>query len=754
MGKAYRHGVTTLPSTPDRGAPPVVKTRTDFKIMAVRNIASIGSVGLRCWPIALVLATLLSSIAILAAAVQSPKRSLVPESRWDNADGFFHFYPNRLNSFLSNGLIDKRAELFLNVRPPEYQTITGRVESYPFRPADHMVIPLLGLTYNSERAAGRKFNPGGASIVLKCLVNGRVFNVLDSPSQDWFERSVSLPIGWCPGDAKLVAEVFDDGIYLGIGTPFAVSAAYAWVAGKLSVFISFGIASSFFFSLFIPLLLVTSLNYLLRASLALLSVGLFGYVSFVIQAINVAPKIIVVITLLMLSAPSVSFFFAWRAGKTGGSLTLLSRMSIAWVVLGLMIILPLMALPVNSGSWAFNFAFYPVNWSTDNQLPTMMARYVIETLETQPPTLAPWAITDRGFVPAGLVAGELFMLDRLGLGRQSPITYMMGQMIISLSNACVFLLVLQFPTFAHARYSTVLKVCAILGATPFFFFNVVYAWPKMAAGTLALWAILVVIAAFRERQYRLLCLAAPLLAFAFLFHAAAILLLPAILLYVTLITIDSLRCGELKLRPWEALTFAVSILASIALLMYHDSFGKRTSYGLTFLLTGHGVFGLSGQEIADVLFGYYRGMTLAAYVHLKWEQILVLFWPLMGFANAFLFEKDVVAQLRVAEFLSAVPSLLLFTPFVLLVPHFRHLAPSSDAVNLRIALLIGGATLSLLLLIVSCELIVPHFPYTILLSALVLAVLVADKCSRAVDILLAAHVALFIVTWVLGSWWL
>lgn len=705
------------------------------------------------WPTLVLAVLMVASIALLAVAVRSAKTPMFPAAAWQNPNGFLKIGKDRTGSFLSDRVLRQDVATFMNVAPEyPWESVKGKIESPAFTPARYMIVPLHGLVNRINRHAWRLFDPDAASVVLECLATGATQQLLTTPSNDLFERPVFVPPGWCPDKVKLSLQVNEKDTNDGIGTPLAVSAVYALVAGPLRYLVAFGVASVFFLCLFVPPLLVTRWSYLVRGGLALVSVGLCGYLSFVMQAVNLKPALILAVTAMLLAAPLLAFAWAVATRRAAGAGALLARLSLAWLIIGAVIVLPLQLIPMNSGAWDFNFAFYPVAWSTDNQLPTTMARYVIETDEVRPPGIGRWSITDRGFAPAGLSALVLFSLDQVGLGRESPLSAHMAQMIISLANASIVLLVLLLPALSTRRLGTVAAVAAIFAATPFFFFNVVYSWAKLTAGTLQLWGILVLAAALRERRHEWLWLVPPLILFGFLFHSAVLFMVPVIGVYAAAVVALQWRRGVLRVRPVDLATLCASLIATVVLWRYHDSFGEKTSFGATYILIGDGEFGLSGRQIIDSVLAYYGKQTIGSVAALRWANFLKLFWPSDAIGSD-QYEMGLLATLRIAQLWSVVPAMLIAVPCLLLLPRLRRpWSQSPETANLLVALGLGGVTLAALLVVAIHGPIVAILPYTLLLAPLALAALVADYDKRAVRGLIALHVAFFALSWAVDPW--
>lgn len=715
------------------------------------------------WPIALLAVVMAGAIILLALAVQSEKRPVLAESQWINTDNFLRQYPDRLNSHLSQGFMEQGAALFVNIGSgPEWRTKVGRIESEPFDLARHMAIPLRGWVYSVAVPSAITFNPTGGSVSLVCIGSGQSIALLNSPSQDWFERTISIPKYWCRTQAKLVAEVSDPNISVGVGTPYAVNWAYALVGSNAGWIVAFGVVSAIFLLLFLPILLLVELSWLVRTSLALLVLGGAGYLSFIVQAINLPQNVIWPLYLALLLLPTLgSVTLALRRNPDEAQrlvfaqerLALLSCMALAWLLVGLFYVVPILLTPIHSGSWTANYAFYPVSWSTDNQLPLGMARYVIETDFVQSPGMGAWSVTDRGFIPSGLMVLVFTLLDMVGLERQNPISYLMGQNVIAFANASVLLLLVHLPSIARQSRWTMLAAAAVILSTPFFFFNTVYTWPKLAAGTYAIWAVFALVAGLGNRG-GLLLLAPILFAMGLLFHSATLFVLPPLIAYTAWQAFRLQRIGTLGVSPTGVVCLVAGIVAAVAIVAGHNAFGAQSSFGMTFVLMGSGIFGLSSSELIATLLKFYGEMSPARYLAVKWDQIITVFWPAVGFAGDFDYESSILARLRMAGFFSVLPAFSLFPLLILLVPQWRTRPVPQDQRLLSGAAIIGSLTAGSLLIISAFPFLVHHLPYAFMLSVVMWSTLRANFELPTVRVLAGLHVGIFVLVWPIGTWWI
>jgi hypothetical protein len=111
------------------------------------------------------------------------------------------------------------------------------------------------------------------------------------------------------------------------------------------------------------------------------------------------------------------------------------------------------------------------------------------------------------------------------------------------------------------------------------------------------------------------------------------------------------------IRTDEVLIIAGSLIISGSLIIFHDSFGHKTSYGTTFLLTGNGIFGLDTAGIFDVVWKYWDNMDIYKFISLKGQQLSSLIWVTHPFAEGHCVGSNLIGCMRVVEFFCLVPAL-------------------------------------------------------------------------------------------------
>lgn len=702
-----------------------------------------------------IIAVLLVAVGtmLLAVAAGSEKTPLLATQGWLNSEAWLKLYPGRSSTFLSDGVIGK-ADIYTNARRvgDAYPTFAGRIETVPFAPSPHMIVPLQGGIYVGKKSTLRVFDLLNVSVRLECPANGKKIELLTGPSLNWFERPVAVPEAWCSEQVKLVAESRDASLELGVGTPFAVSHAYYLMAGPSGYAAAYAVASLFFLPLVIPFLFFNRLSVLTRTSAALVWFGAVGYLAFVLQARNAPQWVSLLVTLCVLLLPAATVRNFRARYMSDVDVRLPERLAIVWLLVGAAVTVPFFVTPIASGIWTPNFMFHPTSWATDNHLSVNIATHVIETDQVVYPGILPYSVVDRGFIPPGLAAIVLATLNLMPLGAESPIRYLPAQMLMMLANAIVLFLLCAFGHVAALRLQDFAKLVLLCLTTPFFFFNMVFTWPKLAAATFAVWAVLLLRHALVSGDRLAAVFVAPVFALGVMFHISAALVAPGIGLY-TLYVIAWKR----RMPNWggrDLALIAASFVVALALFAYHNSFAERSSLGLAVIFTGANV-NIPKGEVISYLVAFASKLTPASYLSAKLDQIGLLLWPaLSGFPAHFSNEPGILAELRRAQFFSPIPSLAVLPVIVLLGYRYFFRSASHLTDGLLVSLVTNVLAMAILFPFVFMAFVTFHLPYSLPLSALLLAALSIDYRSRVIDALLALHVVVFVATWIVDPWWM
>jgi hypothetical protein len=141
-------------------------------------------------------------------------------------------------------------------------------------------------------------------------------------------------------------------------------------------------------------------------------------------------------------------------------------------------------------AFAANYRFSPASWSTDNQLPVVIGDFLTQNnhlAAAKQGALGPWQVSDRPPVMDGLMAPFVLLSHFISSGQEAS---QLGPRWTQIVGTCV-LTTWIFPVWVILRKAGLTgkqRVWAIglLTISPFFFFNMVYAWPKLLSAALGL----------------------------------------------------------------------------------------------------------------------------------------------------------------------------------------------------------------------------------------------------------------------------
>ena len=283
------------------------------------------------WPFFLLILVVTLSFLLLQLACSSNKDPLIENLNWNNTNHFHQLAPDRFNSYLTDKLINDKSLIFLNQGPPDWKTFSGTLSSPDFKPSKYMVIPSKGFVYSiyNPKNGAKTFDISGGVLELECLSNNKKIKIINSPSQDYFEKSVTVPTKWCPGKARINVAVTEPDIFMSVGIPYKVNYIYSLVAGELKTFVAFGVSTLFLMLLILPFLLLTHLSYLLRCALSLIGLSFYAYVSYLAQAINIQSQFLLAFNFLFLVSPLCIFFYARSKGLAKDYADLLNNICFA-----------------------------------------------------------------------------------------------------------------------------------------------------------------------------------------------------------------------------------------------------------------------------------------------------------------------------------------------------------------------------------------------------------------------------------------
>jgi hypothetical protein len=556
-----------------------------------------------------------------------------------------------------NSIVLDKGSFFVNYRKTDgrWHPFAGRLESRPFDPAMYMVIPVSGLKYQNRHAQSfpGQFSSSDASVHIRCLESGETINLLSAPSNGWTEKAVWGASLWCASKIQIIAESYSDDVTVGVGTPFKIGLGYALLLGPIGYIAAFVLSIGALGLIFIPFLLFGGdVRYRFTSALVVLS-G-YGYLIFAATGKGLGHEWLMLIAVCAALVP-VAWLLRQKTYDFASALTWLQ----AQICCAGIVILIICSSDPGNGSWLPNYIFYPAIWSTDNHLPAMMARYVFETGKLQPLSMGAWSITDRGFVPAGIVEYLYLLLSVIGIYKGDPIIYKIVFSFQCLLQASIVSFAMLYWRQNGWSRRDIYFFALMLIISPVVLFNSIYVWPKLSSGLLEYLSLLLFLNGLRKRKAGYLALSVAAACASVLHHASALIMAPLFVLTGIAVALEKDRPLSIwkTIRTDEVLIIAGSLIISGSLIIFHDSFGHKTSYGTTFLLTGNGIFGLDTVGIFDVVWKYWDNMDIYKFISLKGQQLSSLIWVTHPFAEGHCVGSNLIGCMRVVEFFCLVPAL-------------------------------------------------------------------------------------------------
>ena len=429
--------------------------------------------------------TILAGLVIIAWP-EGGRVPLVLRNKWKVDAGFLNNGEPGKND-LPGSVLNSPERMFWRSWSPQKNASRGRLESAAFKPAGSTIaLPVVGYP-----AA-----PGNLLYLENQKTRERLTFHFGNAHETWQELVIRIPDKWRRKPLKIVAES-GDRAYMGVGTPFqatritdlktSLPAALAWHA----------IVCCF-------LMAITALP---RAALALLepslgrfaswfffplALALLGYSAFFTYGFS--PRLTVAAAAALVVAGIVRERNLYRAFFLRPvEFSVRHPALLAWLLVSLVSWLCLNAQQTVSLAFAANYRFTPASWSTDNQLPVLVAEALSRGAPLQALNFGAWQVSDRPPAFTGILA----ILCSFSSPLFSPEPA--RQLFVWLANltGIAVMAAWVFPLWALLRRLGIfglnrIWILGIFALTPFVFFNTVYAWPKMLSGSLALtaWVLL------------------------------------------------------------------------------------------------------------------------------------------------------------------------------------------------------------------------------------------------------------------------
>jgi hypothetical protein len=469
---------------------------------------------LRRAAVALIALATLALLVLLAWPEQAP-RALVPPTGWSVAGGFTPVTP--ATSEVREAIRTSPDARFLQSWKPGVGSVTGTIASAPFTPPPAFVVPYRGF-------AGEP----GVALFVECLRDrNRVLVATGRTNTQWSEVLLTPADTGCEGPVRLMAESTSTSAYIAVGTPFAVD-RLALV--KQSVFVRLALLLLAWSALAGLVLAGARLGartfgQRMGAFAGLAAVGIVCYAQFFVFWWLPAAGTALAGLLLAIGVGTL-LRAAWSPAAAATHARALETVIWTWGLVAVSLLVLVAMVDDGSGAWAVNNRFTPVRWSTDNQIPGIVAEAIASGRHALLGELLPWTLGDRPPLAYGWHASFL------GLARAVP-TLADGHLFAHMNLAAGIALNTLWLVPAGLILLRLLPARALpwtallLATTPFLLFNSVYVWPKLAAAAFGLPAAWLLFAD-RDAPARLreddrgLALAAMLSALALLSHGGAL----------------------------------------------------------------------------------------------------------------------------------------------------------------------------------------------------------------------------------------
>ena len=405
---------------------------------------------------------------------EGSKTPLVPAGGWHVDGGFVENWRPQAAE-VSASIRENTESRFFRPWTTEANAAIGTIRSVRFASPAYIAIPFAGYP-----------NEPGVGLWLECVGNGRRLQVSRGNAHEvWVERTMRLDPGWCRSLLQLVASSSSTLYWVAVGTPFS-SSRLAWL--KESVFVLLAIHFLAWLLLLVPGICLAMMITSGRQEDTLLGVtsatlGL-GYLQFFLSYYTPRLAHLVVVCVAVAVLPA-AWWSVRLIRRPGGSQTVVTPIAVAFLVslfyLGL-----LYAGDVGAGSYDATYRFDPAIWSTDNQLPQLVAEasYQKRDLAT---LWGSWSVSDRPPLLSGV-----FLLARpiwaafLSSGDNARLLFYFYQVTGLVACSLWVIPVWVLLGIARLRVRQRLLIVLFMATLGPILFNSIYIWPKMLAGTLTL----------------------------------------------------------------------------------------------------------------------------------------------------------------------------------------------------------------------------------------------------------------------------
>jgi hypothetical protein len=610
---------------------------------SIKDILYSRSLWSRCFLIAWVSAVLLGLGILLFP--EGHKEALVRRDGWV-VQGAFRTNLRPASGEISRNILKDPQSVFWTSWTPDTNGAPGRITSAPFLAPRVLAVPFSG--YPSEL---------GVELYLECLESGKRLRIAHGNAHyAWVERTIWLPTAWCDSDSRLVANSTRGDVYIGVGTPFR-SSPVAWL--KESAFVVVFVHALACVLLFGPGLAVASLARIFKLETALFvalpGTFLTGYIAFF--GFYYGPLITRVAVILAAVVGGVLVFMKRRILLVYLNHYASDTLCRLFFGLSLSYTLLLYSADLGVGPFAANYRFAPAVWSTDNQLPQIVAEGLYKRRPIKFLISREWRVSDRPPLMSGLfLMGRPVWESLIAIGENARLLFYFYQITgILVSTLWVIPIWLLLMKSVKTSPREVSFVVIALAATGLFVFNSTYVWPKMLSGAFALAAYLAHTSAKPDGP----CDAPTSEAAAGLFVALALLAHSGVVFgLVPLFVVFAVHRRDRRIRGL-IVPIAVATLVVAPWLLW-QRFEDPPGNALTkFALAGTFGFGEETKGLATTIREAYAGLSFREWLSLRWQAVLTIFGAFRPPLVAWLWLQpmDFLGKLRLTDFAFVIPSL-------------------------------------------------------------------------------------------------
>ena len=573
------------------------------------------------------------------------KQALVRRDGWA-VQGAFRPNLRPASGEISRNILRDSQSVFWTSWTPDTSGAPGRITSAPFVTPRVLAVPFSG--YPGEL---------GVELYLECLESGKRLRIAHGNAHyAWVERTIWLPTAWCDSDSRLVASSTRADVYIGVGTPFS-SSPVAWL--KESVFVVVLVHALACVLLFGPGLAVAWLAGILKLETALFvalpGTFLAGYIAFfgfyygpLITRVTVILAALAGAALVFMKRRTLLVYLNHYASDT--LWRLFFGLSLSYTLL-------LYSADLGVGPFAANYRFAPAVWSTDNQLPQVVAEGLYRHRPIKFLISREWRVSDRPPLMSGLfLLGRPVWEPLIAIGENARLLFyfyqITGILVSTLWIIPIWLLLMQSVKTSPREASFVVIA---LAATGLVVFNSTYIWPKMLAGAFALAAYLTHSSAKPDGSCDALTsevVTGLFVALALLAHSGVVFGL------VPLFVVFAVQRRDNRIRGL-IIPIAVAIVVIAPWLLW-QRFEDPPGNALTkFALAGTFGFGEETKGLATTIREAYAGLSFGEWLSLRWQAVLTLFGAFRPPLVAWLWLQpmDFLGKLRLTDFAFVFPSL-------------------------------------------------------------------------------------------------